>query len=177
MLTALNRLNPSDGSKFEVQRDYPRWLLTEDRRAKLVEVTIPVEARFVVEPGDQEVIDSYLGRDVLSIRDRHSSFVHSSFVALGHCELADARWWVFQDTVLSEQDKLTHDRISNARGGSYGDDLLSGQQRRHRADVGHGRCSCVGLVSALDLGGGRNVRCDRCRPRQVADQRRYKAAA
>lgn len=65
VLTALNRLNPSDGSKFEVQRDYPRWLLTEDRRAKLVEVTIPVEARFVVEPGDQEVIDSYLGRDVI----------------------------------------------------------------------------------------------------------------
>lgn len=65
LLTALNRLNPTDDSTFDVQRDYPRWLLTKDRRAELIDDAIPIEAVFILEADDAKIIADYLGRGVL----------------------------------------------------------------------------------------------------------------
>ena len=45
VLTALNRLNPTDSDSFNIQQDYPRWLLTRDRRAGQVDSTEPIEAQ------------------------------------------------------------------------------------------------------------------------------------
>lgn len=46
VLAALNRLNPTDRSVFSVMEDYPRWLLTRDRRDGLIDDTRPIEATF-----------------------------------------------------------------------------------------------------------------------------------
>jgi len=67
ILTALNRLNPTDGDSFAVQRDYPRWLLTKDRRASLVDSTVPIEAVFTLTPADVTAVAAHLGPDVISV--------------------------------------------------------------------------------------------------------------
>lgn len=69
VLTALNQLNPTDDSTFEVQRDYPRWLLPKDRRAELVDDTVSIEAKFVLEEDDAKVIADRLGKGVLGEGD------------------------------------------------------------------------------------------------------------
>lgn len=64
VLTALNRLNPADGSKFSVQDDYPRWLLIRDRRAGVAEETVPIEATFEIDDEDQRVVEEVFGPGV-----------------------------------------------------------------------------------------------------------------
>lgn len=69
VLTALNRLNPTDGDSFTVQQDYPRWLLTRDRRADVVDKTVPIEATFKVTQDDAEVVAKRLGSGVVEVGD------------------------------------------------------------------------------------------------------------
>ena len=65
VLTALNRLNPADGSTFSVQDDYPRWLLVTDRRANVVEDTKPIEASFTLDCDDLRLVEAKFGEGVL----------------------------------------------------------------------------------------------------------------
>lgn len=69
VLTALNRLNPADGDSFTVQQDYPRWLLTRDRRNGLIDQTIPVEATYAVTAEDVEAVSARLGPGVVEVDD------------------------------------------------------------------------------------------------------------
>lgn len=69
ILTALNRLNPTDGDTFAVQRDYPRWMLTKDRRAELVDATVPIEAVFTLTDRDVAAVTAKLGPDVVTLGD------------------------------------------------------------------------------------------------------------
>jgi predicted ATP-dependent endonuclease of OLD family len=69
VLTALNRLNPTDGDSFIVQQDYPRWLLTRDRRNGLVDGTVPIEATFTITPEDAQVVADKLGIGAISAGD------------------------------------------------------------------------------------------------------------
>ncbi|RBA30117.1 hypothetical protein DQ226_17815 [Dietzia maris] len=69
ILTALNRLNPTDGDSFNVQRDYPRWLLTRDRRDGVVEATIPIEATFEITEDDAMSVAERLGDGVVAVGD------------------------------------------------------------------------------------------------------------
>src|SRR4051794_16714212 len=47
---------PADGAIFFPQQDYPRWLLTKDRRAGVIEDTRPIEADFTLSEDEQQVI-------------------------------------------------------------------------------------------------------------------------
>lgn len=69
VLTALNRLNPTDGDSFTVQQDYPRWLLTRDRRDGVVDATIPIEATFKLTEDDAKVVAERLGDGVVAAGD------------------------------------------------------------------------------------------------------------
>ncbi|MCP2264409.1 hypothetical protein ACFQHV_23685 [Promicromonospora thailandica] len=44
VLSALHRLNPVDEASFDEQRDYPRWLLSRDRRERTIGDVVPIEA-------------------------------------------------------------------------------------------------------------------------------------
>lgn len=65
VLTALNRINPTDDDSFNVQQDYPRWLLTRDRRAKVVDETAPISARFEITDTDRDLVDGIFGPGVV----------------------------------------------------------------------------------------------------------------
>lgn len=65
VLTALNRLRPADGSTFSVQDDYPRWLLVPDRRAKVIDDTLPIEALFALDQDDMRLVEEKFGQGVL----------------------------------------------------------------------------------------------------------------
>ncbi len=66
VLTALNRLNPTDSDSFNIQQDYPRWLLTRDRRAGQVDSTEPIEATFRITNADLKVVEQVLGNGVVT---------------------------------------------------------------------------------------------------------------
>lgn len=65
VLAALHRLRPADGATFDTQQDYPRWLLTKDRRAGEIEETRPIEADFTLSEEEQQVIADNFGEGVL----------------------------------------------------------------------------------------------------------------
>ncbi|GAA2469089.1 ATP-dependent nuclease [Terrabacter carboxydivorans] len=66
VLSALHRLNPVDGDSFVEQRDYPRWLLSRDRRAQTIDKTAPIEATFTLDEGDRVALEAALGPNVIT---------------------------------------------------------------------------------------------------------------
>ncbi|WP_454259689.1 ATP-dependent nuclease [Pseudoxanthomonas mexicana] len=87
VLTALNRLNPTDGDSFSVQQDYPRWLLTRDRRAGIVDTTIPIEATFKITDDDAKIVDGHLGGGVIAVGDTIRA--EKSYASSGQ-----PKWWL-----------------------------------------------------------------------------------
>lgn len=65
VLSALHRLNPVDDASFDEQRDYPRWLLSKDRREKKVGDVVPIEATFTLDDSDIALIEDALGPGVV----------------------------------------------------------------------------------------------------------------
>lgn len=65
VLSALHRLNPVDDASFDEQRDYPRWLLSRDRREKTVGDVVPIEATFTLDGSDIALIEDTLGQGVV----------------------------------------------------------------------------------------------------------------
>lgn len=65
VLAALHRLNPADEVAFVTQQDYPRWLMTKDRRADVIKDTRPIEADFVLNDAEKQKIADAFGEGVL----------------------------------------------------------------------------------------------------------------
>lgn len=66
VLSALHRLNPVDDAKFDEQRDYPRWLLSRDRREGTIGDAVPIEATFTLDDADLAVLEDALGPGVVT---------------------------------------------------------------------------------------------------------------
>ncbi|WP_026820196.1 ATP-dependent nuclease [Arthrobacter castelli] len=66
ILSALHRLNPVDGDEFDEQRDYPRWLLSRDRREETIDAVEPITATFALEDEDVDALTAFLGKGVVS---------------------------------------------------------------------------------------------------------------
>lgn len=66
ILSALHRLNPVGDAIFDEQQDYPRWLLSKDRRADIIKDAIPISATFSVEEADRRLVEDTLGEGVLT---------------------------------------------------------------------------------------------------------------
>lgn len=66
VLAALHRLNPVDGVGFVTQHDYPRWLLTKDRKADTISALRPIEAIFTLDEDEQAAVAERFGDGVLT---------------------------------------------------------------------------------------------------------------
>ena len=66
VLSALHRLNPIDGESFDEQRDYPRWLLSKDRREGVIDDASPISATFELESDDLELLEDKAGAGVFT---------------------------------------------------------------------------------------------------------------
>lgn len=69
VLSALHRLNPIDGESFDEQRDYPRWLLSKDRREGVISDASPISATFELEPADRELLEAEVGAGVFTANE------------------------------------------------------------------------------------------------------------
>jgi predicted ATPase len=67
LLKALERLSPARTSDFELEADYPRWLLIRDRKSGTAESTLPISATFALEDADKAAIEQLVGPGVLKI--------------------------------------------------------------------------------------------------------------
>ncbi|MCL2541319.1 MAG: AAA family ATPase [Nocardioidaceae bacterium] len=65
ILSALHRLNPVDGEDFDEQRDYPRWLLSKDRREETIGNAVPIAATFVLDQSHLDLVEAALGPGAL----------------------------------------------------------------------------------------------------------------
>jgi hypothetical protein len=65
MLHALQRLNPARPATFEIEADYPRWLLVRDRKEGKAESAVPIRATFELEQDDIAAIEGVFGSGVV----------------------------------------------------------------------------------------------------------------
>ncbi|QZQ54442.1 ATP-binding protein [Curtobacterium sp. TC1] len=69
LLMALHRLNPANGSaEFSLQKDYPRWRLTRDRKSGEAEDVEPIRATFTLDDEDVAEAEALYGVGVLPER-------------------------------------------------------------------------------------------------------------
>lgn len=66
ILSAIHQLNPVGEADFNEQQDYPRWLLSKDRRADVVKNAVPIEATFSLDESDVRVVEDALGTRVFT---------------------------------------------------------------------------------------------------------------
>lgn len=64
-LQALHRLNPAVSGQFNLQADYPRWLLTHDRRQGITDDALPIEAVFELDDEDLAAVTQAVGVPVI----------------------------------------------------------------------------------------------------------------
>ncbi|MHB1570010.1 MAG: AAA family ATPase [Solirubrobacteraceae bacterium] len=65
LLQALERVHPNRAVAFDLDEEYPRWLLVPDRRTGKLENARPVTAVFELEPPDHEAFEQQFGAGVL----------------------------------------------------------------------------------------------------------------
>lgn len=86
ILSALYRLNPVGAADFNEQQDYPRWLLSKDRRVDVVKHAVPIEATFVLDTDDLDALDSALGPGVVGGKN----------VTISRTYVSAESWWAFE---------------------------------------------------------------------------------
>lgn len=70
LLVALHRLNPANGqAEFSLQKDYPRWRLTRDRKSGEAEDVEPIRAKFTLEDEDVAAVEGLYGLGVMPERE------------------------------------------------------------------------------------------------------------
>ena len=69
LLEALHLFNPAYGSEFEVQEQYPRWLMAQDRKRGALEDHSPISVTFCLDDGDLAAIADILGPDIWTPSD------------------------------------------------------------------------------------------------------------
>ncbi len=66
ILEALYLFNPAYDDKFDVDDQYPRWLVVKDRKAGALSEHAPISVTFDLEPNDKLAVSSVLGEGVLT---------------------------------------------------------------------------------------------------------------
>jgi predicted ATPase len=64
-LHALNRLNPVQSALFDLDAEYPRWLISKDKREGRAAKAIPITASFDLDPEDLQAVEDAVGVGVL----------------------------------------------------------------------------------------------------------------
>lgn len=65
LLHALEGLNSARGAKFDLHDQYPRWLLTRDRKSGVADDTRPISAVFELEEGEKAQLEERFGVGVI----------------------------------------------------------------------------------------------------------------
>lgn len=68
LLNALEGLNSARGAEFDLHDQYPRWLLTQDRKSGVAEDTKPINATFELEDNERTVLEERFGAGVIKSR-------------------------------------------------------------------------------------------------------------
>jgi predicted ATPase len=76
LIEALYLFNPAYGEKFQVDEQYPRWLLVQDRKLGDLKKQTPIAATFAIDSADRDAVNEQLGPGVLdgdkiSVRRRY----------------------------------------------------------------------------------------------------------
>jgi predicted ATP-dependent endonuclease of OLD family len=84
ILHALNRLNPVQSEPFDLNAEYPRWLISKDKREGRTVEAVPIEATFELDPEDLQAVQDAVGADVLQGTDldlerRYDNVLRMSF--------------------------------------------------------------------------------------------------
>lgn len=66
ILEALYLFNPAYNEKFNVEDQYPRWLVVQDRKEGALADQTPISVTFNIEPSDKLVVSTALGDGVLT---------------------------------------------------------------------------------------------------------------
>jgi len=66
LLEALYLFNPAYGEKFDVEDQYPRWLVVQDRRTGDLKEHAPISVTFTLDPDDKAKVSTVLGDGVLT---------------------------------------------------------------------------------------------------------------
>ena len=66
LLEALYRLNPAYSDGFDLDDQYPRWLLVQDRKAGNIQQHRPITAKFTLDSDDKDSVTAILGEDALA---------------------------------------------------------------------------------------------------------------
>ena len=92
LLQVLERVNAAREVEFDVDEEYPRWLLVPDRRAGSLDNARPVTAVFQVEAADRAVVEQQYGDGVLQ---REEVTVYKKY--------GDPQLWFDVDRLFDEQ--------------------------------------------------------------------------
>src|SRR5689334_18128788 len=65
LLQALYRLKPAYGERFDLDEQYPRWLLTRNRRSGATQSARPIRAVFCIDGEDRAAVEARVGAGVL----------------------------------------------------------------------------------------------------------------
>lgn len=66
LLEALWRLRPHEKAKFDQHADYPRWLLTKDRKSGKADECAPIRATFRLQKEDIGAVEEAFGKNILT---------------------------------------------------------------------------------------------------------------
>jgi predicted ATPase len=61
LIEALYHFSPAYGERFDVEDQYPRWLVVRDRKAGDLNAHIPITVEFSLEPEDKAAVNDLLG--------------------------------------------------------------------------------------------------------------------
>lgn len=66
LLQALYRINPAYATPFDLEAEYPRWLLIQDRKSGVAAEAVPILAVFELEEDDIAIVEELVGPEVLA---------------------------------------------------------------------------------------------------------------
>jgi predicted ATPase len=69
ILHALRRLNPVESALFDLDAEYPRWLLSKDKREGRADKAVPIVATFELDGDDLQAVQDAVGAGVLQSAD------------------------------------------------------------------------------------------------------------
>lgn len=82
LLQALHRVNPAQDVRFDLEDQYPRWLLSRHRRRGIAKKAKPIAVTFALDADDVAAVERDLGVGVLGTHELHVARGYDGEVAL-----------------------------------------------------------------------------------------------
>ena len=126
ILNALYRLNPVTTAEFDASKQYPRWRLSRDRKAGLVESTEPITATFALDDADKAAVAEKFGNNVLT----------SESLTISVAYTGDVGFELSVDPKAAARNVLSDLNVSEDLRSALGADILLGNLQGELAKLG-----------------------------------------